>query len=140
MTLATKLVVYPQNGRLHSGDHVLQIGEVNVRGMGSEQVASVLRQSGSHVRLIVARPVLEPSPIPVPHAPIVPTHQLDDHIQQINRFLEGTDIQAISEDQLQQQIQQQQSMDGLVQVHIVRVMVRGLGSRSEGQGVRVRGQ
>ncbi|XP_060069918.1 multiple PDZ domain protein-like, partial [Ylistrum balloti] len=83
------------NGRLHSGDHVLQIGDVNVRGMGSEQVASVLRQSGSHVRLIVARPVLEPSPIPVPQAPIVPTHQLEDHIQQINRFLEGTDIQTI---------------------------------------------
>jgi len=35
----------------------LQIGEVNLRGMGSEQVAAVLRQSGSQVRLVVARPI-----------------------------------------------------------------------------------
>jgi hypothetical protein len=30
--------------------------------MGSEQVAAVLRQSGSHVRLVVARPVEPTSP------------------------------------------------------------------------------
>lgn len=46
-----------QDGRLQSGDHILQIGEVNLRGMGSEQVAAVLRQSGSQVRLVVARPI-----------------------------------------------------------------------------------
>lgn len=46
-----------KDGRLQSGDHILQIGDVNLRGMGSEQVAAVLRQSGSHVRLVVARPV-----------------------------------------------------------------------------------
>lgn len=40
----------------------MQIGEVNLRGMGSEQVAAVLRQSGTHVRLVVARPVEPTSP------------------------------------------------------------------------------
>lgn len=51
-----------QDSRLQSGDHILQIGDVNLRGMGSEQVAAVLRQSGSHVRLVVARPVEPTSP------------------------------------------------------------------------------
>lgn len=52
----------PQDNRLQSGDHILQIGDVNLRGMGSEQVAAVLRQSGTHVRLVVARPVEPTSP------------------------------------------------------------------------------
>ena len=43
--------------RLLSGDHILQIGDVNLHEMVSEQVASVLRQSGTHVRLVVARAV-----------------------------------------------------------------------------------
>lgn len=49
--------VADRDGRLLSGDHILQIGEVNLHEMVSEQVASVLRQSGTHVRLVVARPV-----------------------------------------------------------------------------------
>ncbi|KAH0812917.1 hypothetical protein GEV33_009873 [Tenebrio molitor] len=49
--------VADRDGRLQSGDHILQIGEVNLRGLGSEQVASVLRQCGIHVRMVVARPV-----------------------------------------------------------------------------------
>ena len=52
----------PQDGRLQSGDHILQIGEVSLRGMGSEQVAAVLRQSGTQVRLVVARPIEPTSP------------------------------------------------------------------------------
>lgn len=48
--------VADRDGRLVSGDHILQIGEVNLHEMGSEQVANVLRQSGTHVRLVVARP------------------------------------------------------------------------------------
>lgn len=51
-----------QDGRLQSGDHILQIGEVSLRGMGSEQVAAVLRQSGTQVRLVVARPIEPTSP------------------------------------------------------------------------------
>lgn len=75
-----------QDGRLQSGDHILQIGEVNLRGMGSEQVAAVLRQSGSHVRLVVARPV-EPSSAPLDsHAPVVPTKLLGDP-EELDRHL-----------------------------------------------------
>lgn len=49
--------VADRDQRLRSGDHILQIGDVNLHDMVSEQVASVLRQSGTHVRLVVARPV-----------------------------------------------------------------------------------
>ncbi|XP_076440217.1 multiple PDZ domain protein-like isoform X4 [Babylonia areolata] len=75
-------------GHLRSGDHILQIGDVNVRGMSSEQVALVLRQSGSHVRLIVARSIYEPPPFQIPNAPIIPTSQLDDHVAHINALME----------------------------------------------------
>lgn len=99
-----------QNGQLHSGDHILQIGEVNVRGMSSEQVAAVLRQSGREVRLIVARPVNEPSPYPTPHAPVVPTHQLDEHLQQINAVLHGEHMGQHMPEEL---------TAGMIQVHMV---------------------
>ncbi|XP_055380117.1 patj homolog [Condylostylus longicornis] len=73
--------VAERDGRLQNGDHVLQIGDVNLRGFSSEQVASVLRQAGSHVRLIVARPI-EPSNVDyhtlASHAPVVPTKLLSD--------------------------------------------------------------
>ncbi|KAL8570734.1 hypothetical protein ACOMHN_039168 [Nucella lapillus] len=75
-------------GHLRSGDHILQIGDVNVRGMSSEQVALVLRQSGSHVRLIVARSIFEPPPFQIPNAPIIPTSQLDDHVAHINALMD----------------------------------------------------
>ena len=50
-----------KDGRLRSGDHILQIGEVNVGGMGSEQVAQVLRKVGQHVKLVIARLVTDDS-------------------------------------------------------------------------------
>ncbi|KYN37040.1 Patj like protein [Trachymyrmex septentrionalis] len=78
---ASPRIVCPQDNRLQSGDHILQIGDVNLRGMGSEQVAAVLRQSGTHVRLVVARPVEPTSPdyqALGSHAPIVPTKILGD--------------------------------------------------------------
>nr|XP_054764114.1 multiple PDZ domain protein-like [Lytechinus pictus] len=56
-----------EDGRLQSGDIILRIGETDLEGMNSDQVASVLRQSGSHVQLVVARgalPVIQPSPAP----------------------------------------------------------------------------
>lgn len=84
-------IVVSQDGRLLSGDHLLQIGDVNVRGMGSEQVASVLRQSGAHVRLIVARPVNEPTPNVHSNAQVVPTYQLDEHLHNINQTLSMMD-------------------------------------------------
>lgn len=63
--------VADRDGRLQSGDHILQIGEVNLRGLGSEQVASVLRQAGSRVRLVVARPS-EAGELPAPRPPSLP--------------------------------------------------------------------
>lgn len=49
--------VAERDGRLQSGDHVLQIGTISLRGFSSEQVATVLRQTGPQVRIVVARPV-----------------------------------------------------------------------------------
>lgn len=49
--------VADRDGRLISGDHILQIGDVNLHSMVSGEVADVLRQSGTHVRLVVARPI-----------------------------------------------------------------------------------
>lgn len=49
--------VADRDARLISGDHILQIGDVNLQGMNSEEVANVLRRSGTHVRLVVARPI-----------------------------------------------------------------------------------
>lgn len=73
--------VAERDGRLQCGDHVLQIGQVNLRGYSSEQVASVLRQTGPHVRIVVARPV-EPTSSEyrtlATNAPIIPTKMLTD--------------------------------------------------------------
>lgn len=49
--------VAERDGRLQCGDHVLQIGTINLRGFSSEQVATVLRQTGPQIRMVVARPV-----------------------------------------------------------------------------------
>lgn len=73
--------VAERDGRLNCGDHVLQIGDVNLRGFCSEQVATVLRQTGSQVRIIVARPVEPTAPdyqSLASHAPIIPTKLLTD--------------------------------------------------------------
>ncbi|XP_037087777.1 patj homolog, partial [Pollicipes pollicipes] len=76
--------VADRDGRLQSGDHILQIGQYNLRGMESIQVAQVLRTAGTQVRLIVARPVEPSSPdfqvdsSVITRAPIVPTRLLAD--------------------------------------------------------------
>ncbi|XP_041064272.1 inaD-like protein isoform X2 [Carcharodon carcharias] len=44
-----------RDGRLRTGDHILQIGGTDVQGMGSEQIAQVLRNCGSRVHMVVAR-------------------------------------------------------------------------------------
>ena len=83
--------------------------------MGSEQVAAVLRQAGSHVRLIVARGVNEPFPPAHPHAPIVPTHQLDDNLHQLYAMLLVAESGDMAEynmlpPELQQQMQEMQAL------------------------------
>lgn len=70
-----------KDSRLQSGDHILQIGEVNLTGFSADQVASVLRQTGPQVRMVVARPI-EPTSIDFQTyhctAPIVETKILTD--------------------------------------------------------------
>jgi hypothetical protein len=82
--------------------------------MGSEQVATVLRQSGAHVRLIVARSISEPTEAAPPHAPIVPTHQLDEHLRNLNEM-----IQALMQNTYTEGEQQQMEADYLAQVQQV---------------------
>ncbi|XP_070564544.1 multiple PDZ domain protein-like [Ptychodera flava] len=67
--------VADRDGRLKSGDHILKISDTSLAGMNSEQVANVLRQSGTTVTLTIARnPTYETQPaipqhsIPVTHA------------------------------------------------------------------------
>ncbi|XP_041969188.1 patj homolog [Aricia agestis] len=69
-----------KDGRLQSGDHVLQVGSVNLRGFTSEQVAAVLRQTGPTVRLLVARPADPAAALraPIPGTALVPTKLLAD--------------------------------------------------------------
>lgn len=52
----------PQDGRLRSGDHILRIGDTDLYGMGSEQVAQVLRQCGNRVKLVVTRGPVDETP------------------------------------------------------------------------------
>ncbi|ELV12893.1 Multiple PDZ domain protein [Tupaia chinensis] len=51
--------VADQHGRLCSGDHILKIGDTELVGMSSEQVAQVLRQCGNRVKLMIARGAIE---------------------------------------------------------------------------------
>ncbi|XP_071886875.1 multiple PDZ domain protein isoform X22 [Anas platyrhynchos] len=65
--------VADQHGRLCSGDHILKIGDTDLAGMSSEQVAQVLRQCGNRVKLVIARgPVEEPPPPAVPPGTPIP--------------------------------------------------------------------
>ena len=74
--------VADRDGRLLPGDFILQINQHWLRGVASEQVASVLRSCGTHVRLVVARPVDpgDPSTIHGP-APVLPTQVLSNQSQ-----------------------------------------------------------
>uniref|UniRef100_A0A9J8BCI0 Multiple PDZ domain protein n=1 Tax=Cyprinus carpio carpio TaxID=630221 RepID=A0A9J8BCI0_CYPCA len=58
-----------QDGRLRSGDHVLRIGDTDLFGLSSEQVAQVLKQCGNRVRLLISRGTADdapPTPVTLP--------------------------------------------------------------------------
>ncbi|XP_047671663.1 multiple PDZ domain protein isoform X5 [Tachysurus fulvidraco] len=58
-----------KDGRLHSGDHILRIGDTDLYGLGSEQVAQVLRQCGNRVKLLITRATVDdasPAPVALP--------------------------------------------------------------------------
>ncbi|NWT01425.1 MPDZ protein, partial [Mionectes macconnelli] len=67
--------VADQHGRLCSGDHILKIGDTDLAGMSSEQVAQVLRQCGNRVKLVIARGPIEEPPLPAvpPGTPVPPS-------------------------------------------------------------------
>ncbi|TRY90515.1 hypothetical protein DNTS_002647, partial [Danionella cerebrum] len=58
-----------QDGRLRSGDVVLRIGDTDLFGLSSEQVAHVLKQSGNRVRLLISRGTADDAPL-APAAPV----------------------------------------------------------------------
>ncbi|XP_058616147.1 inaD-like protein isoform X2 [Onychostoma macrolepis] len=59
--------VADKDGRLRTGDHILQIGETSTRGLASDQVVQVLQSCGTHVRMLIARdPLGAPQPPPPP--------------------------------------------------------------------------
>ncbi|XP_040886623.1 multiple PDZ domain protein isoform X1 [Toxotes jaculatrix] len=60
-----------QDGRLRSGDHILRIGDTDLYGMGSEQVAQVLRQCGNRVKLVVTRGPVDENPCVSAVMPVV---------------------------------------------------------------------
>ncbi|XP_067937557.1 multiple PDZ domain protein-like isoform X2 [Watersipora subatra] len=92
--------VADKDGRLQSNDHLLRIGDVNVRGMGSENVATVLRQSGACVRLIVARPAKDSSAPVDSKAVVVPTDGLDEYLETLfYRLMEMQTLESEPEDE-----------------------------------------
>lgn len=84
-----------RDGRLQPGDHVLQIGDVNLRGFSSEQVATVLRQAGPQIKLLVARPVEAVSGNLDSHAPIVPTKILTN-AEELDKQLNETAFAGVT--------------------------------------------
>ena len=70
LTLIPPPPLPPQDGRLHSGDHILRIGDTDLQGMGSDQVAQVLRQCGNRVRLVVTRGPADDGAPATPAAPL----------------------------------------------------------------------
>ncbi len=80
--------VADKDGRLRPNDYILQINETWLRGVGSEQVAVVLRGASNHVRLVVARPVDPGDPVVarsqlpiVPSALLMNRNELERHLQ-----------------------------------------------------------
>ena len=47
--------VADRDGRLKSGDHILQINNEDLSGMGSDQVANIIRRAGDDVKLVIDR-------------------------------------------------------------------------------------
>lgn len=69
-----------QDGRLRSGDHILRIGDTDLYGLSSEQVAQVLKQCGNRVRLIISRVTVDDAqPVPVV-LPTVTEQQVQPHV------------------------------------------------------------
>ncbi|XP_016360597.1 multiple PDZ domain protein-like [Sinocyclocheilus anshuiensis] len=64
-----------QDGRLRSGDHVLRIGDTDLFGLSSEQVAQVLKQCGNRVRLLISRGMVDDATLAAVALPTVTEQQ-----------------------------------------------------------------
>uniref|UniRef100_A0A8C3PJC5 PATJ crumbs cell polarity complex component n=1 Tax=Calidris pygmaea TaxID=425635 RepID=A0A8C3PJC5_9CHAR len=88
-----------RDGRLRTGDHILQIGGTNVQGMTSEQVAQVLRNCGNSVRMIVARDpkcdIMETPPAPVSWPVTLPSIIFPSFLCDNTNLFETYDVELI---------------------------------------------
>ncbi|XP_029356636.1 multiple PDZ domain protein [Echeneis naucrates] len=67
--------------RLRSGDHILRIGDTDLAGMNSEQVAQVLRNAGSKVKLLIARDITKDIHL---SSPVLSQDSLDGKLSDLN--------------------------------------------------------
>ncbi|XP_073322064.1 multiple PDZ domain protein [Pagrus major] len=70
-----------QDKRLRSGDQILRIGDTDLAGMSSEQVAQVLRNAGSKVKLLIARDIIKDNHV---SSPVLSQDSLDDKLGDLN--------------------------------------------------------
>ncbi|XP_067355389.1 multiple PDZ domain protein [Channa argus] len=67
--------------RLRSGDQILRIGDTDLAGMNSEQVAQVLRNAGSKVKLLIARDLTKDNHL---SSPVINQDSLDAKLNDLN--------------------------------------------------------
>nr|XP_054607553.1 multiple PDZ domain protein isoform X2 [Nothobranchius furzeri] len=67
--------------RLRGGDQILRIGDTDLAGMSSEQVAQVLRNAGSRVKLLIARDVPRDNHV---SSPVLKQDSLDGKLNDLN--------------------------------------------------------
>ncbi|XP_054459911.1 multiple PDZ domain protein [Anoplopoma fimbria] len=67
--------------RLSSGDQILRIGDTDLAGMNSEQVAQVLRNAGTKVKLLIARDVTKDNHL---SSPVLSQDSLDGKLNDVN--------------------------------------------------------
>ncbi|XP_056222966.1 multiple PDZ domain protein isoform X1 [Seriola aureovittata] len=67
--------------RLSSGDQILRIGDTDLAGMNSEQVAQVLRNAGSKVKLLIARDITKDNHL---SSPVLSQDSLDGKLNDLN--------------------------------------------------------
>ncbi|XP_019060221.1 inaD-like protein [Fukomys damarensis] len=87
-----------RDGRLQTGDHILTIGDTNVQGMTSEQVAQVLRTCGSAVRMRVAREPAGRVSLSPPRPASVPTCAEPAVAFQVGPLSEAYDVELVKKD------------------------------------------
>ncbi|XP_072919157.1 inaD-like protein isoform X4 [Hemitrygon akajei] len=71
-----------RDGRLKTGDRILQISGINVEEMGSEQIAQVLRNCGNRVCMVVARDPQDD--FPSKYLNVVPSMSAQEHSNSIS--------------------------------------------------------